>query len=235
MTTVREVMTTPVVTVRRTTPLKDVAQLLVENRVSGLPVVDVDGTVLGVVSEADFLVKESGEGAVRHRPLARILGDSRTSRSQLDKVHATRTADAMTAPAITIEPGRPIGEAARLMTLRNVNRLPVVEDGRLVGIVTRADLVRAYVRTDEELAETIREDVIRRTLWLDPAAFAVEVRDGIASISGHAQRRSTADMVAHATAVVPGILEVEASITWALDDSKIQPEPVDLVSLIGPR
>lgn len=235
MTTVREVMTTPVVTVRRTTPLKDVAQLLVENRVSGLPVVDVDGTVLGVVSEADFLVKESGEGAVRHRPLARILGDSRTSRSQLDKVHATRTADAMTAPAITIEPGRPIGEAARLMTLRNVNRLPVVEDGRLVGIVTRADLVRAYVRTDEELAETIREDVIRRTLWLDPAAFAVEVKDGIASISGHVQRRSTADMVAHATAVVPGILEVEASITWSLDDSKIQPEPVDLVSLIGPR
>lgn len=141
----------------------------------------------------------------------------------------------MTAPAITIEPGRPIGEAARLMTLRNVNRLPVVEDGRLVGIVTRADLVRAYVRTDEELAETIREDVIRRTLWLDPAAFAVEVKDGIASISGHVQRRSTADMVAHATAVVPGILEVEASITWSLDDSKIQPEPVDLVSLIGPR
>jgi CBS domain-containing protein len=235
MKTVRDVMATPVVTVRRTTPLKDVAQLLVENRVSGLPVIDVDGSVLGVVSEADFLVKESGEGAVRHRPLARLLGDSRTSRSQLDKVHATRTADAMTAPAITIEPGRPISEAARLMTLRKVNRLPVVEDGRLVGIVTRADLVRAYVRSDADLAETIRQDVIRHTLWLDPAAFAVEVKDGIASISGHVQRRSTAGMVAHATAVVPGILEVEASITWSLDDNKIQPEPVDLVSLIGPR
>lgn len=235
MTTVREVMTQPVLSVRRTTSLKEVAQLLVDNRISGLPVVDIDGTVLGVVSEADFLVKESGEGAVRHRPLAGLLGESRTSRSQLDKVHATRTADAMTTPAITIEPSRPIGEAATLMTLRKVNRLPVVENGRLVGIVTRADLVRAYVRSDEDLAETIRQDVIRRTLWLDPAAFAVEVKDGIASISGHVERKSTAEMVAHATAVVPGIVDVEASISWSLDDRKMQPEPVDLVSLIGPR
>jgi CBS domain-containing protein len=235
MTTVREVMTTPVLTVRRTTSLKEVAQLLVEHRISGLPVVDIDGTVLGVVSEADFLLKGSGEGAVRHRPLARLLGESKETRSQLDKVRATRTADAMTAPAITIESGRPISEAARLMSHKKINRLPVVDDGLLVGIVTRADLVRAYARSDEELEDTIRGDVIHRALWLDPAAFAVHVKDGVASISGHVDRKSTADLVAQATAIVPGIVDVEASITWSLDDRQVQPAPVDLVSPFGPR
>jgi CBS domain-containing protein len=230
MTSVREVMTTPVLSVRRTTSLKEVAQLLVDNKISGLPVVDIDGTVLGVVSEADFLVKESGEEVVRHRPLAWLLGESRGTRVQLDKVHATRAADAMTAPAITIAPSRPITEAARLMTVRKINRLPVVDEDRLVGIVTRADLVRAYARSDEELEDTIREDVIHRMLWLDPASFNVRVKDGVASISGRVDRLSTAEMLAQAAAAVPGIVDVESSVSWSLDDSRIQAPSVDLIS-----
>jgi CBS domain-containing protein len=235
MTSVREVMTTPVVTVRRTTPLKEVAQLLVENKISGLPVVDVDGTVLGVVSEADFLVKEGGPDAVRHRPLARFIGESRTSRIQLEKLHATRAADAMTAPPITIESSRPLSEAAQLMTANRINRLPVVDAGRLVGIVTRADLVRAYVRSDGELVEAIREDVIHRMLWLDPASFVVQVSGGVASISGHVERRSTAAMVEEATAAIPGVVDVKASIAWSLDDSRIGPATTDPVFPFGPR
>lgn len=235
MTSVREVMTTPVLSVRRTTPLKEVAQLLVENNISGLPVVDVDGTVLGVVSEADLLMKEAGEPAVTHRPLARVIGETRTSRAQLDKVHATRTADAMTAPAVTIESSRPISEAARLMTVRNINRLPVVDDGRLTGIVTRADIVRAYARSDEELEDTIRQDVLHRSLWLDPSSFEVHVKDGVASISGSVDRKSTAEMIRDATSVVPGIVEVDTSITWTMNDDRIQPPPVDLISAFGPR
>jgi CBS domain-containing protein len=235
MTSVREVMTTHVVTVRRTTPFKEVAQLLVDNRISGVPVVDVDGTVLGVVSEADFLAKEGGPDAIRHRPLARLLGESRRSRAQLEKLHATRAADAMTSPAITIEPGRSISEAARIMNEHRINRLPVVDADRLVGIITRADLVRAYVRSDDELAEGIREDVIRRMLWLDPASFAVDVDRGVATISGHVDRRSTAKMVEEAAAAVPGIVEVEASIAWSLDDNRIGPETSDPVFPFGPR
>ena len=235
MTTVREVMTAPVLSVRLTTPLKDVARLLVDNRISGLPVVDVDGTVLGVVSEADFLIKESGDRIVRHRPLSRLLGDSRQTRRQLDKVHATRAADAMTAPAITIDANRPIVEAARLMTQRKVNRLPVVDGDRLVGIVTRADLVASYVRSDEELEDTIRQDIILRTMWLDPTPFRVQVKDGIATISGRVERRSTADMIGQASMAVPGIVDVETSITWSMDDRKIQPAPIDMVTSLGPR
>jgi CBS domain-containing protein len=237
MTTVRDVMTSPVLTVRRTTPLKAVAQLLIENKVSGAPVVDVDGTVLGVVSEADFLFKESGESVVSHRPFARVIGESKTSRRQLDKVHAAYASEAMSAPAITIEPDRPVSEAARLMATHKVNRLPVVKDELLLGIVTRADLLRAFVRSDEELQETISNEVILRLLWLDPSAFGIAVKDGVASISGHVDRLSTAEMIGQAVAAVPGIVDMKSSITWTMDDRKVQPARVDpdLVFPIGPR
>ena len=236
-TIVRDVMTSPVVSVRRTTSLKEVARLLVEHRISGLPVVDIDGTVLGVVSEADFLWKESGEAAVSHRPLARILGESKSSRSKIDKVHATRAADAMTAPAITIESSRPLAEATRLMAIHKINRLPVVDADVLVGIITRADVVRAFVRSDQELEETIRTDVILRILWLDPSSFGIHVKDGIAAVSGHVDRRSTAKIIREAIAAVPGVVDVESSISWAVDDRAIGPSAVDpaLLYPIAPR
>lgn len=232
---VRDVMTESVRSVRRETPLKEVAVLLVEHTISGVPVVDVEGNVLGVVSEADLLMKEQGADAVRHRPLARFLGESHESRTQLAKLAAVTAGQAMTAPAVTIESGRRISEAAALMIARRVNRLPVVDDGRIVGIVTRADLVRAYVRSDDELARTIREDVLLRILWLDPSVFTVVVTDGVASISGRVERRSAAEMVERAVSMVPGIMDVHADVTWELDDSQIEPSSVDPVFPFGPR
>ena len=232
---VRDVMTHSVLSVRREAPLKEVALVLVDHRISGVPVVDVDGAVLGVVSEADLLMKERGADAVRHRPLARFLGESRESRSQLAKLAAVTAGEAMTAPAVTIESGRRISEAAALMIARRVNRLPVVDDGRLVGIVTRADLVRAYVRSDDELARTIRDDVLLRILWLDPSMFTVVVTDGVASISGRVERRSTAEMVEQAVSMVPGIMDVHADVTWGLNDSRGEPSSVDPVFPFGPR
>lgn len=235
MMTVREAMTTSVVAVRPATPLKDVARLLVEHRISGLPVVDDDGAVLGVVSEADFLMKEQGAEAVPHRPLARIFGESQASRSQQAKVDALTAGEAMTAPAVTIEPGRRIIEAAAIMTTRRLNRLPVVENGRLVGIVTRADLVRAYVSSDEELVRTIREEVLLRTLWLDPVPFDVRVVDGVAAIRGRVERRSTAEMIERAVALVPGIVDVNAAIEWSLDDRQLEPVSIDAVFPFSPK
>jgi CBS domain-containing protein len=235
MLTVRDVMTRSVISVRRTTPLKEVAQALIDNGISGLPVVDVDGAVLGVVSEADLLVKGQGAEAIRHRPLARFLGESRETRAQLDKLGATSAGDAMTAPAITITSGRSIHEAAAVMTARRVNRLPVVDDGRLVGIVSRADLVRAYVRSDEQLEEAIRQDVILRILWLDPALFSVVVKDGVASISGRVQRRSTAEMIEHSVRMVPGVVDVHVSVSWSMDDRALKPAELDPVFPFGPR
>ena len=235
MMTVGDVMTRTVVTVRSWTPLKEVAQLLIERRISGVPVVDDAGLLLGVVSEGDFLMKEQGAGAVWHRPLARIFGESRASQSKLAKIGALTAGEAMTAPALTITSGRHISEAAAIMTARRINRLPVVDGGHLVGIVTRADLVRAYVRSDEELAATIRDDVLLRILWLDPAQFTVAVHDGVASVSGRVERRSTAEMVERAVNMVPGIVDVEADLSWAVDDSREDPTLIDLVFPFGPR
>jgi CBS domain-containing protein len=225
MMSVRDVMTTNVVTVLLQTSLRDVAKLMVERRISGLPVVDEAGAVVGVISEADFLLKEQGPEAVRHRPLARVLGESRTSRSQLARLAARTAGEAMTTPAITAPPWMRIGEAAAIMTSRGINRLPVVDSGKLIGVVSRADLVRAYVRTDEELARTIRDEVLLRTLWLDPAMFTIVVADGVVSISGGVERRTTADMIGRALRMVPGIVDVQADVTWWLDDSRREPSP----------
>jgi CBS domain-containing protein len=233
--TIADVMTSPVFTVRRDTPLKDVARLLIDNSVSGVPVLNDDGTVAGVVSEADFLMKEQGAGEIRHRPLARLIGESSEAQHQLDVVMARTAGEAMSTPAVTIEASRPIREAAAVMTGQRINRLPVTDQGRLVGIVTRADLVRAYLRTDEELVRTINDDVLLRVLWLDPAGFEVAVVNGEATIKGHVERRSTAEIIEETVRMVPGIVAVNAEIQWSLDDRDIRPAERDAVFPFGLR
>jgi CBS domain-containing protein len=230
---VRDVMAQKVVTVHAETPLKDVAGLLVDQRISGVPVVDAERAVVGVVSEADLLIKEQGADSIRHRRLARFIGDSRESRRQLTKLAAVTAGEAMTAPAVTIGSDRRVAEAAALMVARKVNRLPVVDGGKLVGIVTRADLVRAYVRSDDELADTIRSEVLLHILWLDPTLFEVAVSDGVATISGRVQRRSTAEMIAPTVSMVPGIIDVRSEVTWAVDDSEYKPSAPDAVFPFG--
>ena len=233
MLTVRDVMTRSVISVHPWTPLKEVAQLLVDHCISGAPVVDDHGAVIGVVSEADFLVKEQGAEAVHHRRLARILGESKESTAKLAKIGAFMAREAMTAPATTIASSRRISDAASLMGTRSIDRLPVVDDGRLVGIVTRGDLLRAFVRPDSELARTIRREVLLRTLWLDPDLFSVIVEDGMALVSGGVERRSTAEMVERAVRMVPGIMDVHADVTWKTDDSRLEPASSDPVFPFG--
>jgi len=235
MLTVGDVMTTSVVTVNQSRPLKEVAEILIERGISGVPVVDDPGDVVGVVSEADFLFKESGPEARRQRRFGRLFGDSKAMAARQQKLSATTAGEAMTSPPITVRPAQTIAEAARLMSGHLVNRLVVMDGDDLVGIVTRADLVRAFVRTDEELVKAIREEVLLRIMWLDPAGFQVRVGHGMASIIGHAQRRSTAEAIESAVAMVPGIVGVKAEITWSLDDAQVQPATVDAFFPYSPR
>lgn len=230
---VRDLMTADVVTVRPTTPIKDAARLLVEHRISGMPVVD-GGRVVGVISEGDLIVKEHGADPVERRPLARIFGDSPETRAQLAKIVALTAGDAMTAPAITISADALVAEAAATMMRRGVNRLPVVDSDELVGVVSRADIVRAFVRTDEELTEAIRGDVLYKTLWLDPSLFEVVVTKGKARIRGQVERRSEADVIERIAMMVPGIVGVENELTWTLDDRQIEAPERDLISPFKP-
>ncbi|MER3488130.1 MAG: hypothetical protein C4307_05140 [Chloroflexota bacterium] len=127
----------------------------------------------------------------------------------------------MTSPAITIEPKRTVTEAAATMVEKKVNRLPVVDDeGNLVGIVTRADLVRAFVRSDEEIAREIREDVVFRTLWIPPEQVEVEVEKGVVTLRGHVENRSDAELLAKFVQRVPGVIAVESSLTWEDEDGR---------------
>ena len=230
MLTVRDLMTDEVVTAHPTMPIKDVATLLVEHRISGLPVVDDGGLVLGVVSEGDLIFKEHAPDSVERRPLARIFGDSSATRARLAKVLALTAGDAMTAPAITVTANSLIAEAAATMTRSRVNRLPVVDGDVLVGVISRADVVRALVRTDDELAESIREDVLYQTMWLDPGLFDVVVTDGRARIRGRVERRSEAEMIDRIAKMVPGVIGVTTELAWELDDRKIEAPKRDLVS-----
>jgi CBS domain-containing protein len=235
MLTIRDVMSRPALTVHPETPLKEVARELVDHRVSGLPVTDEQGRVVGVISEADLLMKEQGSANVHHRRFSRYLGESTETRAQLAKLAATSAGDAMTAPAITIGADRPIAEAAAIMTSRGINRLPVVDGETLIGVVSRADLVRAYVRSDAELEAVIRDEVLYRTMWLNPVLYDVSVRDGIAHIKGSVGRRSTAETIERVTALIPGIVDVIAEINWETDDREFVAPERDLVSAFTDR
>jgi CBS domain-containing protein len=179
---VKELMSEEVVAVEPETTLKDVASLLVEHRISGVPVVDAERKVLGVVSEADIVVKEQG-AKPGSRILDWLLGGGFGS-WELERLSARTAEQAMSSPAITIGAGKEVFQAARLMTEHGVKRLPVVDDtGALIGIVTRSDLVRAFARSDDELAHEI-EEMVRLTLLIEDEALHVHVHDGEVHLSG---------------------------------------------------
>jgi CBS-domain-containing membrane protein len=142
---------------------------------------------------------------------------------------ATTVGEVMTPHPIVIYPEATVTEAARVMLAHKVKRLPVVDDvGRLVGVVSRADLMSAFTIPDEELADTVRQDVLKRVLLLDPGSLDVEVKDGVASISGEVPRRSDARILEELTRRLDGIVNVETDLTWELDDTRIERPPPNL-------
>jgi CBS domain-containing protein len=224
---VHEVMTTNVHTVSPATSLKEAAELLVRQHISGVPVVDADGRVLGVVSEGDILFKE--RGAPKEKSFfASLLELSFLGwlldvglRDMHEKLEARTVGEAMTSPAVTIDPSRPLTAAANTMLEQSLKRLPVVDyAGRLVGIVTRADLVRAFVRSDEEIAREIREDVLRRSLWLTPDAVQVTVQRGEVRLVGEVETKADAEMVPTFVQRVPGVVSVLAKLNWPEENGR---------------
>ena len=208
-------MNRDVITVTPETTLKDVAELLVAHRIAGAPVCDAGGKVLGVVSEADILWKELGEGPRGSGVVDRLL---ESAYGQGKRLAAVTAGDAMTSPAITIGAEASVSWAAALMTELNVNRLPVVEDDKLVGIVARADLVRAFARPDDEIEREITEDVLLHTLWVDPDTVSLIVIRGMVTIAGEVENRSTAELIEAYIRRVPGVVSVHSDLRFQIDD-----------------
>jgi CBS domain-containing protein len=214
-------MTREVIAVRPETQLKEVARLLVEHRIGGVPVVDAANKVLGVVSESDFAIKERGGEYIPHVRLGWLFSDVRRNAARV----AARTAgEAMSAPAVTIE-GRiaAVREAATTMVEHNINRLPVTEDGRLIGIITRGDLVRMFVQPDTAIAERLRANL--RAV----DGLVVDVEDGIVTLAGTVETQALAETAARIAAGFDGIVAVNSDqLTWRVEPRRESRLPVGL-------
>jgi CBS domain-containing protein len=206
-TRVDELMSTSVVTVSPDTSLKHAAALLVEREISGMPVVG-SGQVVGVVSEADIIEVERGAAAApRLRALTVVFGGQVP-----EPVPSKTVADVMSTPAITVHVWQSAATAAGLMTKHGIKRLPVVENGQLVGIVSRRDLVRAFARNDGAIARDIREHVLAREFWLQPSEVGIQVHEGEVTLTGSVDTELTASMLPTEVRKVPGVVSVDSTI-----------------------
>jgi CBS domain-containing protein len=224
---VRDVMTKKVVTVDRLSPFSEIVRLLTEHRISGVPVLMMGRHVAGVVSEADLLKLEDEE--VR-RARAEEQATADRWHGPRRKPHWGLSAGAlMTSPALTINPDATIPRAARVMTTHHIRRLPVVdEDGKLIGIVTRRDLLSVFLRPDDEVAERVRE-LLDSVLPADPGSVTATVRDGVVILTGNVEAPEDRELIPMAIRLiwdVDGVIDVSNRLGEQVSDIPGEPEMV---------
>ncbi|GIH07884.1 hypothetical protein Rhe02_59510 [Rhizocola hellebori] len=216
--TVQDVMTSDVASVLVNTPYAEVVATLANRKVSALPVLDGFNRVVGVVSEADLLHKVEFIGEDTDFRFFE-WGTKKVNRA---KANATTAGDLMTSPAVTVQPGISLVTAAKRMEEAHIKRLPVLDEmGRLIGIVSRRDLLKMYLRPDGEVRDEVIEGVLRQLLWIDPLTVQVVVENGVVTLHGEVDRKSTAQIAAHVTRRVPGVVQVVDQVTWNYDDITI--------------
>ncbi|MEJ8655580.1 CBS domain-containing protein [Streptomyces sp. MS1.AVA.4] len=221
--TVSQVMTQSVVTAHPGSSFQEITGLLNDNNITAVPVVDEEGHPLGVVSEADLLRKAAGLSSPEGRP-------ARLGLVPLDRTPAeaeTETAQTMmTSPAITARAAWSLVEAARTMDRNHVKRLPVVDAaGRIVGIVSRCDLLRPFLRPDEAISDEIHRDVLDRTLGLAPGTVHATVRDGVATLTGRVAERADIPVIERLCRSVDGVVAVYQTLGYEYDNLGLDVEP----------
>ncbi|MET9392941.1 CBS domain-containing protein [Streptomyces sp. NPDC006624] len=205
---VSDVMTHTVVAVGRDASFRDLVKLMQEWKVSALPVLEGEGRVIGVVSEADLLPKEEFRGGDPDRltQMHRL--------TDLAKAGGMTAADVMSTPAVTVHPDATLAQAARVMAQRKVKRLPVVNaEGLLEGVVSRADLLKVFLRTDDEIAEEIRQEILAPLFPASEAPVRVEVSDGVVTLTGTLRDTSLVPIVARLVRSVEGVVDVDLALS----------------------
>jgi len=209
---VKDVMTGEVVAVRRDASYKEMAAWLRQYRVSAFPVIDENRRVIGVVSEADLLAKEALAGDHAGIPAA-ITGI--LHHKEYKKAEGVTAGDLMTHPAVTVRPEDAVEHAARLMYTLQVKRLPVDDaGGYLVGIVSRADLLTVFDRTDEQIHAEIVNDIILRDFLVDPALFTVAVADGVVTVKGAPETADLGHRLVTRIRRVQGVVAVRDELSY---------------------
>jgi CBS domain-containing protein len=207
--TVKDVMTTQVLSVRPAASFKEMVVKMRRSRVSALPVVDSEGRVIGVVSEADMLNKQADldTGAGTLSDLLRF--------GEREKADGVTASELMTKPPVTIGPGVPLAEAARLMRDRRVKRLPVINDtGLLIGIISRADVLRVFARPDTDIRREAEEEAIAETFLADSPSVAVTVHDGIVTLTGRTDTGQLARGLVAAVRQIDGVVAVRDQLGY---------------------
>jgi CBS domain-containing protein len=221
---VRDVMTADPVTVTPATPLKDLADILVRQRIGAVPVVTLQGRVAGLVTEADLVRKERLQRDPdgwhsTHLPyrLRRAIATAETAREIMN-----------TEPA-TVRPEATVAEAARLMDRHQAACLLVTEAGKLLGMVTPRDLLRVFLRPDAEIRTAIINDVLVGYFGTNPVMVGVDVAEGVVRLTGEVERKSMLGDLLPAVRAVDGVIDVEARLGYAIDDTRTPHRPGPLI------
>lgn len=212
----KDVMSHPVITVRPDTPIPEIAKILTEHRISGAPVVDDQGRLVGIVTEADLLLKEAGPGGLPK--LAFFLpAHSKEVQEQLRRYEGKVAADVMTQEVITATEETPLRELAALMIRDQINRIPILRDDQVVGIVSRNDVLKAFTRSNEMLHQEVRQTLVH-DLRIDPEPLGIQVKDGVVTILGQVERKSEVGLVEKVVRAIDGVVSVDVSgLTYDVD------------------
>jgi CBS domain-containing protein len=217
--TARDIMTSPVISVKPETAIREIVGLMLRSKISGVPVVDDDQRVLGVVSEADLLEKE--DRPYPEPPLLAWHGNSLRLERMVGRYRKATGAvarDVMTENLITAGEDTEVHELAHLMLRHSVNRILILRNGRLAGIVARADVLKIFLRSDDSLLRTVRE-TLARELYVDPATLTLSCADGVVTVAGMVDRHSDLALVLKWIRSVDGVVAVRADgLTYRIDD-----------------
>jgi CBS domain-containing protein len=213
--TVQDVMTRGVVVARESTPFHEMVALLSREHTSALPVIDDGAHVIGIVSESDLLLKEIPDLA-SPRDSAELTLRERQERA---KAAGTTARQVMTTPVVIAFPTEPVAEVARRMHNRGLHQLPVVDQaGVLAGIISRADVLKIFLRNDREIRFELLDDVITKLLRLQGHPLDVEVEGGVVTLTGTLPRRSQAVAMVELARSVDGVVAVRSHLAFDRDD-----------------
>ena len=215
--TVGDVMTKPVVTACDATTFRELVTLMAQHSVSALPIVDLAGRLVGIVSETDLLPKQALH-------LTATLWPRRPRTAEEVKAAGITAMDVMSSPVISALPGERLATAARRMLDHDVNQLPVREvDGQLIGMLSRQDALRAFHRADEEIRRDIVDGVLPHWMGIKSDTIDVSVDGGMVLLRGGLERRSDATAVGRLAGGLDGVVAVDNELRWAVDDCRGRP------------